>query len=54
MAKWLILFQVAVANISPRNVSYMGRAIPQSHDSKISRPSTSFMIDRTQLKFQNH
>ena len=36
------------------NVSYMGGGIPKGHDNKISRPSASFMNDRTQLKFKNH
>ena len=29
----------------------MGRDIHKGHDNKISRPSASFMINRTQLKF---
>ena len=32
----------------------MGKGIPQGHDTKISRPSESFMINKAQLKFINH
>ena len=35
-----------------RNVSCLGREIPQGHDNKISRPSASFMIDRMQVKLK--
>ena len=43
-----------VTNFLPKHVSCMGKGIPQGHDNKISRPSPSFMINRTQLKFKNH
>ena len=37
-----------------KNVSCMGISIPQHHDTKISRSSASFIINRTQLTFINH
>ena len=32
----------------------MDRGVPQGHANKISRPSASFRINRTQLNFKNH
>ena len=34
--------------------SFMGRGVLQCHDNKIPRPSSSFMINKTQLKFRSH
>ena len=44
----------AVTNVSQKYVSCIGRGMPQGHDNKISRPSTSFMITRSQLELKNH
>ena len=52
--KMIILFQDAVTFFFPKNVSCMGRGIPQGYNNNISRPAASFMINRTQLKFKNH
>ena len=51
--KWF-LFQDTETNISIKTVSCMGRGILQGHDNKLSRPSESFMIDRTQLKLKKY
>ena len=48
------MFQDIGKNVSPEYVSCTGRGIPQTHDKKISRPTASFMINRTKLKFKNH
>ena len=44
--------QIKSKQTKKKNVSCMGREIPQGHDNKISRPSASFMIDRMQVKFK--
>ena len=53
ITRWLIFFRDAVTNLSPHNVSWIGRGILQGHN-KISRSSASFMIDMSQLKFKDH
>ena len=54
VAKWLILFQDTMTSLSLQNVSRIDRDTFQGHDNKIPRPSTSFIIIRTQLKFKSH
>ena len=34
-----------MTNFPPKNVSCVGRGIPQGHDSKFSRQSVTFMIN---------
>ena len=53
-AKRLILFQEAVTKFSQKCVGCMGGGIPMGHDNKIVRPSSSYMINRTRLNFENH
>ena len=48
IAKFLILFQDAVTNFSQQYVICISRGTPQGHDNKISKPSASFLITRTQ------
>ena len=38
----------------PRKCELNGWRYPQRHDNKISRPSSSFMIDRTQVTFKDY
>ena len=53
-AKWLFCFRMPWHFFFPKNVSCMGRGIPQGYNNNISRLAASFMINRTQLKFKNH
>ena len=39
--------------LSPKYLSCMGGRVPQGHDNKISRPSASFIINRTHLKLKH-
>ena len=48
------LFQDVVTNLSLKNVIFLCRGVSEGHEKKITRPSSSFMINRTQLKFENH
>ena len=38
-----------LTNVSPKNISFMGKGVPQVDDNMITRPSASFMIVLTQL-----
>ena len=44
MGKWLILYQNAVANFSPKYVSCMGRDIAQGHDNKMFISSANVIL----------
>ena len=49
----LALGYYTMTNVSTKIVSCMAKAIPQSHDNKISKHFADFMISSTKLKFNN-
>ena len=49
----LALGHYTMTNVSTNIMSCMAKAIPQSHDNKISKHFAGFMISSTKLKFTN-
>ena len=48
------IFSGCCDKLFPKYLRCMGGGVPQGCDNKISRPSESFMINRTQLKLKNY